>query len=106
MAALRLPVRSSFPVSRSPRTILPIMNTAIVWADDYQDHETGSHPESSERIIALRRALQAAGMFDGRLVLEPHPAGADAVLAVHSQAVLDRVRRAAEQGGAWLDPDT
>jgi acetoin utilization deacetylase AcuC-like enzyme len=82
------------------------MNTAIVWSDDYLDHETGSHPESPERIIALRQALQAEGMFEDRLVLAPQPVELDAVLAVHSAAVVERVRRVANQGGGWLDPDT
>jgi acetoin utilization deacetylase AcuC-like enzyme len=80
--------------------------TAIVWSDSYQDHETGSHPESPERIAAVGRALRSAGMFDDRTVLTPEPATTDAVLAVHAPHVVDLVQRAARQGGAWLDPDT
>ena len=80
--------------------------TAIVWSDEYEDHDTGSHPESPERIGAISRALKAAGMFDDRLVLTPEPAPLDAILAVHSPEVAELVQRAASQGGAWLDPDT
>jgi acetoin utilization deacetylase AcuC-like enzyme len=80
--------------------------TAIVWSETYQDHETGSHPESPERIGAIGRALQAAGLFDNRNVLTPKPAEIDAILAVHAPHVVDLVQRAARQGGAWLDPDT
>jgi acetoin utilization deacetylase AcuC-like enzyme len=80
--------------------------TAIVWSDSYQDHETGSHPESPERIAAVGRALRSAGMFDDRTVLTPEPAEAEAILAVHAPHVVDLVQRAARQGGAWLDPDT
>lgn len=80
--------------------------TAIVWSDEYEDHDTGSHPESPERIGAIARALRGAGMFDDRLVLAPDPAPIKAILAVHSPEVVDLVQRAADQGGAWLDPDT
>ncbi len=80
--------------------------TAIVWSDEYEDHDTGSHPESPERIGAIARALRGAGMFDDRLVLTPEPAPLETILAVHSSEIIDLVRRAAYQGGAWLDPDT
>lgn len=80
--------------------------TALVWSDEYEDHDTGSHPESPERIAAIARALRATGMFDDRLVLPPDAAPLEAILAVHNPEVVELVRRAAYQGGAWLDPDT
>ncbi len=80
--------------------------TAIIWSDTYQDHETGSHPESPERIAAIGRALREAGMFDDRAVLTPEPVDLDTILTVHEPHVVDLVQRAARQGGAWLDPDT
>jgi acetoin utilization deacetylase AcuC-like enzyme len=82
--------------------------TALIWSDSFRDHATGPHPESPERIAALRSALRAAGMFDDpeRLVLAPDPATTEAILAVHSPQLVDLVRRAAYGGGAWLDPDT
>jgi acetoin utilization deacetylase AcuC-like enzyme len=80
--------------------------TAIIWDDTYQDHETGSHPESPERIAAIGLALRGAGMFDDRAVLTPEPANLDAILTVHAPHVVDRVQQAAAKGWAWLDPDT
>lgn len=80
--------------------------TAIVRSDAYLDHETGSHPESPDRVVAIDRALAAAGILDHRLIIEPRPAPLERVLAVHRPALVDRVRAAAERGGAWLDPDT
>lgn len=80
--------------------------TAIIWSDIYQDHDTGSHPESPERIAAIGRALRTAGMFDDRAVLTPRPAERDAILTVHTPRVVELVQRTARQGGGWLDPDT
>jgi acetoin utilization deacetylase AcuC-like enzyme len=80
--------------------------TAIIWSDVYQDHDTGSHPESPQRIAALKRALTGAGVFDSHAVLDPQPARLEQVLAVHAPQLIDLIQRAARQGGAWLDPDT
>jgi acetoin utilization deacetylase AcuC-like enzyme len=80
--------------------------TALIWSDTYRAHETGSHPESPERIVALERALRAAGMFADRPVLDPTPAALEAILAVHAPRLVDLIQRAAHMGGAWLDPDT
>ena len=80
--------------------------TALVWSEAYLDHETGSHPESPERWMAIERALRQAGLFDTLPLLTPEPAAVERVLAVHGSALVERVRSAAEQGGAWLDPDT
>jgi acetoin utilization deacetylase AcuC-like enzyme len=81
-------------------------HTALIWSDDYRLHDTGAHPESPERIGALRRSLEAAGMFDDRLVLAPVPATIEQVEAVHAPELIAFVRQVAEQGGGWLDPDT
>ncbi len=80
--------------------------TAIVWSEAYLDHETGSHPESPERWVAIERALRAAGLFEVLPVLAPGAAPVERVLAVHGAGLVERVRAAAERGGAWLDPDT
>ena len=80
--------------------------TALIWSTEFRRHDTGSHPESPERIGALERALGDAGMFAGRRVVAPEPAPLDAVTEVHASGLVERVRRAAESGGAWLDPDT
>ena len=56
--------------------------------------------------MAIERALRQAGLFDTLPLLPPEPAAVERVLAVHGSALVERVRSAAEQGGAWLDPDT
>ena len=80
--------------------------TSLIWSTEYQRHDTGSHPESPERIGALERALAEAGMFEDRKVYAPQPAPVEAVTAVHSPAMVERVRRASENGGARMDPET
>lgn len=80
--------------------------TALIFSRDFLLHDTGNHPECPERIVALERALSAAGMFDDRHVHSPVPATEEAITAVHAPALVDRVRRTANNGGAWMDPDT
>ena len=81
--------------------------TALVWSRDYLLHDTGRlHPETPARIDAIERALSAAGMLGDRLVLEPRPATPETIASVHLAELVALVRRAAELGGARLDPDT
>jgi acetoin utilization deacetylase AcuC-like enzyme len=78
----------------------------LVWSDRYRDHATVNHPETPERIDALKRALTEAGITARFPMLVPEPAALDSVAAVHTESLISRVRQAAERGGHWLDPDT
>ena len=71
----------------------------------YGEHRgPAGHPERPERLAAVAEALEARG--DALLRRTPRPAEQDELLAVHSRAHLEHVRRAAEAGPGRLDPDT
>ena len=80
--------------------------TALIWSHRFREHATGAHPESAERIDALQRALDAARLWDDRLVLDPVPASMEAVLAVHTPEMIAFTQAVAARGGGYLDPDT
>lgn len=80
--------------------------TALIWSKDFLLHDTGAHPERLERIVALERALEAAGMFDDRAVYAPELATVDALETVHSTTLIERIKHLAERGGGAIDPDT
>jgi acetoin utilization deacetylase AcuC-like enzyme len=80
--------------------------TQLIWSTDFQLHDTGDHPERPARILALEQALSGAGMFANRQVHDPVPATLESILAVHSDLLIERVRRTAANGGAWMDQDT
>ncbi|MDR5683031.1 MAG: histone deacetylase [Armatimonadota bacterium] len=74
---------------------------------DCLDHvPPGPHPERPVRLSAIERALQRCGLWERLAREEGEPVDPDLLTAVHTRAHVDAVRRAAERGGALLDPDT
>jgi acetoin utilization deacetylase AcuC-like enzyme len=86
--------------------ILDTMNIAIVWDEAYAEHDTGAHPEGSDRISAVVDHLRGTDVWPRLTVAGPQPASEDDILRIHTRAYVDLVRQAAASGGQWLDPDT
>ncbi len=82
------------------------MDTAIVWSKDYELHDTGGHPEGSDRATEIVNHLRALDLWADLTVVEPRPATVDDLLLVHTEAHVDRVRRIAESGGGEMDHET
>ncbi len=82
------------------------MRAAIVWDQAYAEHDTGSHPEGADRVVTVVDHLRTTDLWPRLEVVTPKPATLDDILLVHTPGHLDRVRAAAESGGAWLDADT
>ncbi len=82
------------------------MDSAIIWDPAYEEHATEGHPESPERVRAIIRRLEDSDLWPRLTLGEPEPATVDDILTVHTAAHVEKVRRAAESGGRWLDPDT
>ena len=82
---------------------------AILWITDerFLGHDTGrTHPERPARLSAVVNGVAGAGLEDALVPTEPRMATDDELLAVHHREVLDSVRRVAQAGGGYLDPDT
>ena len=83
------------------------MSVLLVSHEDCLEHVTGSgHPERPQRLGALSSGIAAAGLRDALEPLEAREAPADAILAVHDPAVLERIDALASIGGGALDADT
>jgi acetoin utilization deacetylase AcuC-like enzyme len=82
------------------------MNAAIIWDEAYAEHDTGDHPEGTDRVTTVVHHLETTDLWPRLTVVKPRPATAADILLVHTSGHLDRVRAAAERGGGWLDPDT
>ena len=80
---------------------------AFVYHPACLGHDTGpGHPERPDRLAAIHRRLETTGLLRDLEVIEPGPCPLHALLRVHPQTHVDRVRRACETAPAWLDPDT
>jgi acetoin utilization deacetylase AcuC-like enzyme len=82
------------------------MATAVIYDPIYLEHETGSHPENSERLVSVLKAIDAEGLKDRLQWIKPTAATEDEIATVHTRELIQQVRRMAELGGAAIDGDT
>ncbi len=82
------------------------MATGLVYDSRYLEHGTGNHPENPGRLQAILSHLQVTGLLDSLAVIEPEEIDEDFLLEVHTQAMVERVRRLCSSGGGNLDFDT
>lgn len=80
--------------------------TLLVYDEVFLTHRTGDHPERGERLTAIRRRLETAGLWAACRVARPRPATRAEVAAVHDAAYIGHVEALAEEGGGFLDADT
>ncbi len=77
--------------------------TAIVYHPDYLLHDTGSHPERKERLIAIMQLIEDTGI-DLRKI-KPEPASIEEIRYVHDPDYITKVREYSKRE-IPLDPDT
>ena len=82
------------------------MGTGYVYDPLYLEHDVAAHPENKRRLEQTMKYLRDAGLLGRMRHLEARDASVEELSAVHDPAYIERVRHAAEGGGAWLDPDT
>jgi acetoin utilization deacetylase AcuC-like enzyme len=82
------------------------MKVGLVYDPIYLEHDTGSHPENSQRLVAVMSFLEESGMREKIDLLSPRPTSAEEITAVHSPKYISQIESRAERGGGWLDADT
>lgn len=69
------------------------------------EHDTGPHPESARRIVAIERALAERDWLGWDVHLSPAAQRAS-IEAIHRAAHVDRIETLCERGGGMIDMDT
>lgn len=87
------------------------MATFVCIDDIFLKHRPpGEHPERPERLLSIKRALDASDLGDRLVRLPPRPATVQELLAVHSAEYLHDVEQRMGPGApspsGWMDPDT
>lgn len=82
------------------------MSTAYVYDQLYLEHDMGQHPENARRLTAIMQTLEETGLRGALLKVEAKDATQAELEAIHHKAYIERVKRTADEGGAWLDGDT
>jgi acetoin utilization deacetylase AcuC-like enzyme len=79
----------------------------ILYADDrFLDHETGTHRECPERLVAIRNELKRSGLVKKCQVADTRVATAAELSQVHGGMYVGRVEQYAAEGGGWIEGDT
>ncbi|MFV0444207.1 MAG: histone deacetylase [Planctomycetaceae bacterium] len=81
---------------------------AVLLYDDpvFEQHETGDHPESPQRLRSIREELQRTGLAERCVSAATHSATVEELARVHGRDYIQTVAAAAAAGGRRLDPDT
>jgi acetoin utilization deacetylase AcuC-like enzyme len=69
------------------------------------EHDTGAHPESPRRIVAIERALGERDWLGWDVRLSPAAARAK-IEAVHTASHVNRIEALCQRGGGMIDMDT
>jgi acetoin utilization deacetylase AcuC-like enzyme len=69
------------------------------------EHDTGAHPESPRRIVAIERTLSARDWLGWDVRLSP-AADRSRIEAIHPAAHVDRIEALCRRGGGMIDMDT
>ncbi len=79
----------------------------ILYTDDhFLDHQTGTHRERPERLIAIKAELARTGLAAKCLAAETRIASVDELAQIHDRAHIARVAQFAKDGGGWIEADT
>ena len=84
-----------------------LAETGLVYGEVYLQHDTGpQHPERPQRLTAIIEALEAAGLLDKLLRIEPVPAERKVLEFCHKSSYIDEFERAVVNAEPFLNtPD-
>ncbi|GAG80861.1 unnamed protein product, partial [marine sediment metagenome] len=78
----------------------------LVYSEDYLKHDTGNHPESSERLEAILGHLKEKNVLKDLTFINPRKADLKEIECLHSSSYIQEVRELCKRGGGFLDSDT
>src|SRR5512135_1521911 len=82
------------------------MDVGFVYDPIFLEHETGSHPESPDRMRASLALLEELGLVERLRHIDALDATAGELALVHDPLYVAELERVARDGGGWADPDT
>ena len=80
-----------------------LAETGLVYGEIYLKHDTGPHhPERPQRLSAIIETLEAAGLLDKLVRIEPAPAERSVLELCHKPRYIDEFKRAVENSEPFL----
>jgi acetoin utilization deacetylase AcuC-like enzyme len=82
---------------------MSLAKTGLVYGDIYLKHDTGAHhPERPQRLSAIIETLEAAGLLDKLVRIEPAVAERSVLELCHKPRYIDEFKRAVENSEPFL----
>jgi acetoin utilization deacetylase AcuC-like enzyme len=90
---------------------MDLMSIALVYSDEYLKHDTGEHPERSERCRVIVEGLNSdRDLWESLVRIDPRPATNEELLRCHTQGEVAQVGKACLQASLYayvaIDADT
>jgi acetoin utilization deacetylase AcuC-like enzyme len=82
------------------------MNTQIVYSNEFQSHNNITHPENSQRLIAMINDLKKTKYYEKIEIIKPRILNEEYLYDIHSKIMIEQVKNASMMENTWLDPDT
>lgn len=83
-----------------------MVKTGIVYHENYLKHDTGDHPESKMRLIAIRMLLEETEALEKLTDIHPKKATIDQIRYVHRSSYIEELRSRCQKGIDRLNLDT
>lgn len=78
----------------------------IVYSEKFLEHNMEFHPENNQRLKSVMNYLTKKDVFENVPLLEPHTAGREDILRVHTRDYYSIIKETSLRGGGMLDADT
>ena len=82
------------------------MKVGLIYDPVYLEHDTGTHVENAQRLVATMALLEESHIKDKLEILSPRPATMNELATVHAKEYISHIQNQVEKGGGWLDGDT
>lgn len=80
--------------------------TAVVYTDEYKEHDTGMHVENQGRVKAIMHVLTQSDLIGKENIYQPEQATEEDILRVHTSEYVEYIRKFCQKGGGNIDFDT
>jgi len=86
------------------RTI--VNKTGFLFSEIFLDHETGDHPECSERLKAIKSAVDSSKIKKDLVFVEPEEATLEQITLIHLPEYIKSVMNSCKHGDRFINADT
>lgn len=82
------------------------MAVGYVYDPIYLEHDTGDHPESSQRLVAILKHLRENELLSQLVAIPARRASVEMIARIHAASLIEDIERMSERGGGHYGSDT